>query len=104
MKGTIAVGADADIAIWDEAWQRTIGIGMLHDAMDYTPYEGIKVRGWPTHTISRGEVVWADEQFTAEQGRGEFLPCAKPTPARPAGQPRGMPVMNTEMSGRGLPG
>ena len=100
----MGVGSDADVAIGDEGWDRTIKIGMLHDAMDYTPYEGIKVRGWPTHTISRGEVLWADEQFSAEPGRGEFLPCAKPTPARPAGQPRGMAPMTTEMSGRDLPG
>ena len=98
-KGSIAVGADADIAIWDEGWERTIAIGMLHDAMDYTPYEGITVRGWPTHTLSRGQVVWADEKFTGEQGRGQFLPCEKPAPARPSGEPRGM-----DLPGRDLPG
>lgn len=103
-KGTIAVGSDADIAIWDADWERKITIDMLHDAMDYTPYEGITVRGWPTHTLSRGELVWANEQFTAEPGRGQFLPCDKPAPARPAGQPQGNFSGNSEMSGRDLPG
>jgi dihydropyrimidinase len=96
-KGTIAVGADADIAIWDADWERTIAIGMLHDAMDYTPYEGIKVKGWPTYTLSRGELVWSDEAFTAEKGRGRFLPCEPPLPARPSGEARGL-----DMTGRTL--
>ncbi len=96
-KGTIAVGADADIAVWDPEWERTITIGMLHDAMDYTPYEGITVKGWPTHTYSRGRRVWAEGEFTAEPGQGLFLPCDPPAPARPAGASRGM-----DMIGRAL--
>ncbi|HDR16105.1 MAG TPA: dihydropyrimidinase, partial [Desulfobacteraceae bacterium] len=46
-KGTIAVGSDADIAIWDPAREVTITNSMLHHNMDYTPYEGMTVRGWP---------------------------------------------------------
>ena len=96
-KGTIAVGSDADIAIWDEGWEREITIGMLHDAMDYTPYEGMKVRGWPTHTISRGEIIWAEEKFIGEKGRGEFLPCGLPGPARPSGNPRGVALRGRDL-------
>ncbi|MCZ6628458.1 MAG: dihydropyrimidinase [SAR324 cluster bacterium] len=98
-KGTIAVGSDADIAIWDEQWERTISIGMLHDAMDYTPYEGMTVRGWPTHTISRGEVVWQDEQFVGEAGRGVFLPCEPPRPARPSGSAHDLGLAGRELGG-----
>ncbi len=76
-KGSIAVGCDADIAIWDTKREVTIEQGMLHDAVDYTPYEGRKVTGWPVTTLSRGEVVWHDGKVTAERGRGQYLPCAK---------------------------
>jgi len=72
-KGTIAVGADADIAIWDPARKVTIRNDDLHSAMDYTPFEGMEVTGWPVMTISRGEVLWNNGEVTAEPGRGEFL-------------------------------
>jgi dihydropyrimidinase len=55
-KGTIAVGSDADIALWDRSKRVTISAAMLHDKMDYTPYEGREVTGWPVTVISRGEV------------------------------------------------
>ena len=82
-KGTIAVGADADLAIWDSDRQVTITNGILHHNVDYTPYEGMKVRGWPITVLSRGEVVVSDGDCVAEPGRGEFVKCDCPTPARP---------------------
>ena len=84
-KGTIAVGSDADIAIWDPEREVTLTLELMHDAMDYTPYEGITVRGWPVTTLSRGEVVAADFQPRGAPGRGRFLPCAKSAMARPRG-------------------
>jgi dihydropyrimidinase len=45
----------------------------------------MEITGWPTITISRGEVVWRDGEFVAAKGRGRFLPCAPPAPARPKG-------------------
>jgi len=72
-KGTIAVGSDADIAIWDPARKVTIRNEDLHSAMDYTPYEGMSVTGWPVMTLSRGEVLWNDGEVTVEPGRGQFL-------------------------------
>ena len=72
-KGTIAVGSDADIAIWDPNWLRTISQDMLHDAMDYTPYEGRSVTGWPRIVISRGRIVVEDETLQVERGSGAFL-------------------------------
>jgi dihydropyrimidinase len=49
--------------------------------VDYTPYEGMTVTGWPETVLSRGEVVVNDGQVLAAKGRGEFLSCARPTPA-----------------------
>jgi dihydropyrimidinase len=86
-KGTIAIGSDADIAIWDPNLEVTISTDMLHDSTDYTPFEGVKVRGWPVITISRGEIVWEEGQVKGEPGRGEFLPCAIPDSARPGLRP-----------------
>jgi len=77
-KGVIAVGSDADLAIWDTERAVTIRNEMLHHAVDYTPYEGTQVRGWPVITVSRGEVVYADGVVTSIAGRGRFLPCARP--------------------------
>ena len=59
-KGSIAIGMDADIAIWDPGRQVTISQALLHHGADYTPYEGIAVTGWPVTTIVRGQVVIQD--------------------------------------------
>jgi dihydropyrimidinase len=56
-KGTIAIGSDADIAIWDPTLRRTIRHADLHDAADYTPYEGLEITGWPETVILRGTPV-----------------------------------------------
>jgi dihydropyrimidinase len=77
-KGTIAVGADADLVIWQEG-ERTIRNADLHHAVDYTPYEGRTLRAWPALTLSRGEVVWDGREFTSRAGRGRFLRCGAPT-------------------------
>jgi dihydropyrimidinase len=82
-KGTIAVGSDADIAIWDPDKEVTLTWPMLHDQVGYTPYEGRTVRGWPETVISRGRVVVEGGTLHAERGSGQFLPCAKPDSARP---------------------
>jgi dihydropyrimidinase len=82
-KGTIAIGADADLAIWDEKRAVTVRNSALHHAVDYTPYEGLKITGWPALTLSRGEVVWSEGEFRGRRGHGEFLRCALPAPARP---------------------
>jgi dihydropyrimidinase len=82
-KGTIAIGADADIAIWDPHKDVVIANDDLHHNVDYTPYEGVTVTGWPVTTLSRGEVVYDGEGPQGAIGRGEFLRCGLPDPARP---------------------
>ncbi len=77
-KGTIAVGSDADIAIWDPDRQVTITNDMLHHNVDYTPYEGRTVTGWPETVLSRGDVVIRDGDLVAQAGRGAFLECGVP--------------------------
>jgi len=59
-KGTIAVGSDADIALWDANRKVTITQGLMHGGTDYTPYEGIAVTGWPVSTMVRGQFVVRD--------------------------------------------
>lgn len=82
-KGTISIGADADIVIWDTAKNRTIRNEDLHHNVDYTPYEGRDVGAWPAITLCRGEVVYRDGEFTGKAGYGEFLRCERPAPAKP---------------------
>jgi dihydropyrimidinase len=79
-KGTIAVGSDADLVIWDESRQITISNTSLHHAVDYTPYEGMRISAWPAVTLSRGVAVWRDGRFTGRAGHGEFLRCGRPAP------------------------
>jgi len=82
-KGTIAIGGDADIAIWDPHKEVVITNADLHHNVDYTPYEGVTVTGWPVTTLSRGEVVYDGKDPQGAIGRGEFLKCGLPDPARP---------------------
>lgn len=72
-KGTIAIGADADIAIWDPQRKVTIRNDMLHHGVDYTVYEGVEVTGWPVMTLSRGELVYDDGAVVGRPGHGRFL-------------------------------
>ena len=70
-KGTLSIGADADIAIWDPNETRLAG--EMHDAMDYNPFEGMEITGWPTTVISRGQRVIDDETLHAKPGDGNFI-------------------------------
>jgi dihydropyrimidinase len=80
-KGSIAIGGDADLVIWNEELDFELHNDLLHHRVDYTPYEGMRLNAWPALTLSRGEIVW-DGQAQGEPGRGQFLPCARPEPAK----------------------
>jgi len=73
-KGSITEGKDADIAIWDPEISRVVKAEDMHDNMEFTPYEGMQVTGWPTTVIQRGSVIIEDNQLKAERGSGEFVP------------------------------
>jgi dihydropyrimidinase len=72
-KGTIAVGSDADIVIFDPAEEMTISAATHHMNVDYSAYEGMKVKGVTKTVLSRGRVVIEDGKYTGRAGDGEFL-------------------------------
>ena len=84
-KGTIAIGADADLAIWDPDRTGEVTDATTHDATGYCPYAGMTLTGWPVTVISRGEVIVDGGELLALRGRGRFLPRAAGEAARPAG-------------------
>ena len=72
-KGTIAVGSDADLVVWDPDARRTIQGATMRSKAGYSVYDGREVQGWPVYTVSRGEVVLEDGQVTATRGRGKWV-------------------------------
>jgi dihydropyrimidinase len=84
-KGTIAIGADADLAIWDPEKKIEITDQTTHDAVGYCPYAGMTLTGWPTTVLARGEVIVDRGELLAERGRGRFLPRRAGDAATPAG-------------------
>lgn len=72
-KGTIAVGSDADIVLWDPNRKYTISAKTHFMRVDYNPYEGLTVDGSPSLVMSRGSVIFEGDQFLASPGQGEYL-------------------------------
>jgi dihydropyrimidinase len=76
-KGTIAIGSDADLVVWDPRVERTITQANLHHRIDYTLYEGMRVVGGPKTVLLRGEVVAEVGEFIGRSGFGSFIPRAR---------------------------
>ncbi len=72
-KGTIAVGSDADLTLWDPTQTRTITNSDLHHGADYAPYEGLDVIGWPVTVVLRGQVAIDRGNLVAAPGCGAYL-------------------------------
>src|ERR1700726_321241 len=83
-KGTIAVGSDADIAIWDGERRTTISQALMHHGTDYTPYEGMEVTGWPVSTMVRGKFVVRDGALVGAK-TGAYVTREKSPLATPRG-------------------
>jgi dihydropyrimidinase len=72
-KGTVAVGSDADLVVFDPKAKATLGVKTLHMRVDYNPYEGTVVQGTPSVVISGGKVVIENGRFVGTRGSGRFL-------------------------------
>ncbi|RLA29761.1 MAG: dihydropyrimidinase [Gammaproteobacteria bacterium] len=72
-KGNIAVGTDADIVVWDPAATKTISAKTHQQKIDYNIFEGMTVTGCASHTISQGNVVYADGKLNVERGAGNYV-------------------------------
>ena len=85
-KGTIAVGSDADLMVFDPNLEGQISAAAMHMRVDYNPYEGTKVTGRPVTVLSRGTVLVEDGRFVGPQGHGRMLKRdrfnPRPTPSR----------------------
>ena len=85
-KGSIAIGADADIAIWDPAREVTLTDAMMHDRGGYTPYAGRVLTGWPGTVLLRGRVLVDGETFSGHPGDGRLMLRAGGAAAAPSGR------------------
>lgn len=80
-KGTIAIGSDADLVLFDDNRRETVSQARLHARAGYEPCEGMEVVGWPVATFSRGELVARNGEIVAKPGRGQLL-RRQPPPRR----------------------
>ena len=80
-KGTLEVGADADVIVVDPGAEVEIDAARMHSAVDYNPYQGLKVRGFPTWTLSRGEMIVERGEPMPPRGRGRLARRGRIDPA-----------------------
>jgi dihydroorotase (multifunctional complex type) len=71
-KGAIAVGSDADLVVIDPEREQIVSPAVLHSAQDFTPFAGLRVKGWPTHTLLRGQVVFEGGEVRGDAS-GRYL-------------------------------
>ena len=72
-KGLIAPGYDADMVIFDPSIEKTLSAQTLHEAADWTPYEGVTVTGWPRTVLLRGQVIVENQEYVGTPGQGRFV-------------------------------
>jgi dihydroorotase (multifunctional complex type) len=72
-KGTIAIGSDADLAVIDLDKEKEVKVDTLHSAQDFTPFEGIKYKGWPVYTILRGKIMFENDKIVGKPGDGQYI-------------------------------
>ena len=79
-KGSLDVGKDADVVVFDPDLSLTITPDALATNCDYSPFDGTEITGWPTHTLLRGKVIVRDRKFVGEIGGGKFIAREPHTP------------------------
>jgi len=72
-KGSVSVGADADLVVWDPEGSKTLSVKTQHSKGDFNIFEGRTVRGIPTHTVSQGKLVFVQGDLRAERGVGRYI-------------------------------
>jgi len=72
-KGSVSVGADADLVVWDPAGTKTLSAKTQHSKGDYNIFEGRTVKGVPSHTVSQGELVFVQGDLRAVKGKGRYI-------------------------------
>ena len=72
-KGSVAVGGDADLVVWDPAATKTLSVATQHSKGDYNIFEGRTVKGIASHTVSRGELVFVQGELRAVVGAGRYV-------------------------------
>ena len=72
-KGSVSVGADADLVVWDPAGSKTLSVKTQHSKGDFNIFEGRTVKGIPSHTVSQGELVYVQGDLRAVQGKGRYI-------------------------------
>lgn len=85
-KGSIAIGNDADIAIWDPARKVTLSDEMMHDLTGFSPFSGRTVTGWPEKVLLRGRVLVDGDTFTSKPGEGRLMLREGGRAATPSGK------------------
>jgi dihydropyrimidinase len=85
-KGSIAIGNDADIAIWDPAKKVTLSDAMMHDLTGFTPFAGRTVAGWPEKVLLRGKLLVDGDTFDSKPGEGRLMLREGGKAATPAGR------------------
>ncbi len=94
-KGTIQVGSDADIVVWDPAGSKTLSAKTQHSKGDFNIFEGRTVTGIPSHTISQGKVVFANGDLRVQEGAGRYIKRPAFGPQFSAGQKRAQALAPT---------
>ncbi|PHS20824.1 MAG: hypothetical protein COA85_13805 [Robiginitomaculum sp.] len=72
-KGSISIGADADLVVWDAEMSKTISVKTHHQNVDYNIFEGMEITGLATHTLSRGVLAYKDGDLRAVKGAGQYV-------------------------------
>ncbi len=72
-KGSVSAGADADLVVWDPEGTKTLSVKTQHSKVDFNIFEGMQVRGVPSHTLSQGKLVYAKGDLRVEKGVGRYI-------------------------------